>query len=276
VREHLKPSHQTQTKQEIEIMPRIDEELGREIVPVNPSHGVTITRQENVDPYESYGDEGNDIIGDLLKFNKGTWEYGRNNEIMPLGTDLVANMASLSRGYLYWRDGKIADRAMGRVDEGFKLPLRNSLGDNDPQMWERDDKGHPKDPWRRADTLVLAHVVTGDLFTYSTPSAGGREALKKPAKAFAAKKKTDSSVWPIVRLGTDSYMHPDRTIGRVMVPTLEVVGWAPKDAAGDVKSVTPQAQRPALAPPPRREEAPPWLEQSGDPGPNFEPDHTPW
>ncbi len=250
-------------------MSRIDEELGKEIVPVNTKH---ITERGNVDPYESYGDEGSDIVGDLLKFNKGTWEFGRDNEVMPSGTDFVANMASLSRGYLYWRDGKVADRAMGLIDEGFKLPLRNSLGDNDPQLWERDDKG-PKDPWRRVDTIVLAHMGTGDLFTYSTPSAGGREVLRKLSKAFAAKKRTDPTVWPIVRLGTDSYMHPDRTIGRVMVPTLEVIGWAPKDSGSDVKSVTSQPQAQLAAP---REEAPPWHEHSGDPGPGFEPDYTPW
>ncbi len=136
------------------------------------------------------------------------------------------------------------------------------------------DDARARGATREHPTIVLAHMGTGDLFTYSTPAAGGRDALKKLSKAFAVKKKTDPTVWPIVRLGFDSYMHSDRTIGRVMTPTLEVVGWAPKDTGSEVKSVTSQPQAQLAAPP--REEAPPWQEHPGDPGPGFEPDYTPW
>ena len=45
-------------------------------------------------------------------------------------------------------DNKPTDQVMGRIAAGYQPPRRNELGDIDPDDWDVDDDGKPRDPWQ--------------------------------------------------------------------------------------------------------------------------------
>ena len=56
------------------------------------------------DPYAAYGATvGTDTP--FLKFVKGQFKYGADDEVLPLGTQLVPNMGELKSGFIKWKDG---------------------------------------------------------------------------------------------------------------------------------------------------------------------------
>jgi hypothetical protein len=69
--------------------------------------------------------------GKLLKFSKGDYLVGEDNDEVEEGTQYVANMDELMVGWIRWADGKPEDQIMGRVSEGYQPPKRNTLGDDD-------------------------------------------------------------------------------------------------------------------------------------------------
>jgi hypothetical protein len=84
-------------------------------------------------PFSDYGSEAfaSTIVGQLLKFNKGEWLVGREEEALPEGTELVAGMPTLQSGWMKWTDGKPAESRMGLRSDGFRPDSRDTLGDDD-------------------------------------------------------------------------------------------------------------------------------------------------
>jgi hypothetical protein len=196
-------------------------------------------------PYVEYGNTVNQrtIVGNLLKFSKGDWTYGEQNEELPAGKKLIANMEELLVGWVRWEDNKPTDQIMGRVVDRFKAPKRGELGDDDKEKWELDTATHqPRDPWQLTNYLVLMDPDDKeDLYTFATASRGGLNAIGALCKEYGQKGRTKPDQFPIVELGVDSYNHPNKQFGRIKVPTLEIVGWAPKDVFADAVD---EAKRP--------------------------------
>lgn len=183
--------------------------------------------------FESYGDQVSQksIVGTLLKFSKGDWLAGESNEEVKPGTQLIANMDELLVGWVRWEGGKPSDQIMGQVAKGYQAPKRNTLGDDDEADWERDDNGKPRDPWQFTNYLILKEPGTeGDdgMFTFATSSRGGLNAIGELCKLFGRTVKMKPGKYPIVALKVDSYMHPNKAYGRIKVPVLDVIGWAPQ------------------------------------------------
>jgi hypothetical protein len=166
------------------------------------------------------------IIGSLLKFHQSfDWITGLDNDAVPLGTQLVAVMPALQVGFVKWVDNQPADQVMGAPAEGFRLPDRNTLGDNDETEWPADGKGEPRDPWQETAYLPMVDVKSKEVFTYSTGSWGGRAAIGGLMKDYALRARQKPNDLPIVELGAGSKKSRDPTIGRYKIPTLKIVGW---------------------------------------------------
>ena len=126
-------------------------------------------------------------------------------------------MPTLSLFFQKWLGGYPVDYR--RIEGG--RPSRSELGDNDPAAWETDTvTGKPKDPWQKTAAVVFINPEDEAVYTFSTPSGGGREALAKLAKAHGKKiEKSPGGGYPVVLILTGSYQHSDRSIGRD--------GWTP-------------------------------------------------
>jgi hypothetical protein len=196
--------------------------------------GAVALPERNV--FEAYSEaaNGNRIVGDFLKFSKGDWLFGRNADEMDRGTRLVANVLELKVGWQRWEGGKPTDSNMGRVMDAFIPPVRASLGDNDKDLWERDEQtGQPRDPWQLTNTLILKAELGDDLYTFSTSSKGGIGAIGKLAGEFGKHMRARPNELPVVALEVDSYAHPNKALGRIKTPVFKLVGWTDKSAFED-------------------------------------------
>jgi len=184
----------------------------------------------NDDPFMAYANsvKAEYILGKLLKFSKGDYVAGEDDESVPHGTRMVAAMDLLTIGYVKWIDGKPVEHRMVLVASGEKPPRRGELGDDDPAQWpDKDTKGEPRDPWALTQYLPLI-AEDAELFTFSTSSRGGIGALAGLARAYARGRGAHPNKFPVVQLGVDAYQHSNNSYGRIKVPTLKLVGWEDK------------------------------------------------
>lgn len=185
--------------------------------------------------FESYGSQVSQkaIVGRLLKFNKGDWLAGEDDEEIEEGTKLVANMDQLMIGWVKWADNKPEQQLMGLVVEGHQSPKREALGDLDQSLWEVDAQGKERDPWQFTNYLIMKEVgAEGSddekLYTFATSSRGGLNCVGELCKVYGKQMRQQPDQYPIVELGSGSYNHPNKEFGRIKFPTLAVVGWEAK------------------------------------------------
>jgi hypothetical protein len=205
-----------------------------------PSTAVT----ETSDAYDAFADEGGGQFGKIIKFNKG--KFTQNDNELPIGSEFVAHVHALLRGWVRFEDGRPVEHRLGLIRDGFQFLPRDELGSTDKNKWERDKRGEPKDPWGRQYYLPLEHLETGDIFTFVTSSVGGEQAIRDLVRAY--KPKVATAELPIISLHTDSYLHD--TYGRVAIPVFRFEGWhdsgvvPPPPAPASAVSASP-----SLAPP---------------------------
>ena len=211
-----------------------------------------IARRENssavggatANPFTAYGEQASQksIVGQLLRFTKGDFLAGQEDEEVPVGTQFVANMDEMLAGWIRWEANKPTDHVMGKVSDGYQPPRRNELGDSDKEMWEVDDRGEPRDPWQFSNYLLMKGTGDDDeLYTFTTSSKGGLNALGDLCKSYGKAMAQRPNEYPVIEIGVRAYDHANRSYGRIKVPTFEIKGWAPKAVfAEDAPTTAPE------------------------------------
>lgn len=132
-------------------------------------------------PAERYVDEvaPSSIAGQLVKFSKeGKFVVSDTDEELSPEDDFIALCDETLIGWLrFHEDGSPPDRHQGLLYQGFVMPRREELGDLDQSTWPQGLSGQPSDPWQHQICLVLQHVGTQALYTFSTTSQTGRRAV---------------------------------------------------------------------------------------------------
>jgi hypothetical protein len=163
------------------------------------------------------------LCGYLLRYNKGDFLFGPDNVLLPIGTCVVALMDTTKHGWQCWQNGQLTYSRMDLVVERFSPVKREDLGDRDESKWEVGSNGLPRDPWQFTNTIVLISPESGDVFTFTTSSRGGILTLAD-LRQVHGRSICHSGRYPIVSLDSSSYLHTNKTLGRVKVPVLKVVG----------------------------------------------------
>jgi len=171
-----------------------------------------------------YATEGGGGLGERLKFHKGQWFCG--DDEIPLGTQYLAEMDQLARGWVRWHEGKPVEYRLDFVRDGKKIANREDLGFTDESEWEQDEKGKPKDPWQKQSFLPLLHLETVENFVWVFSSLGSERAAQKLSLAYW---KRGLSHLPIVSLQAGSYRHD--TFGRIDTPILKIERWQDRDGS---------------------------------------------
>lgn len=201
--------------------------------------------QDGYDPFAAYGQEAASGSGNFLKFSKGEWLLGQNDDEIELGRKLAANMGELSIGWIRWADGKPAERRMGLLAQGHKPEARDALGYTDQTLWEVGDDGKAKDPWNFTNELPLADPDTGEQMTFSASSKGGIGAIGNLCKAYGKEYRQQAGKVPVLELGRDSYKHP--TYGKTYVPMLKIDSWVDNSALAAAPAEDKEDDKPAPA-----------------------------
>ena len=193
---------------------------------------------------EEYGSEAfqSNIVGRLLKFNKGEWLAGQEEEEISLGSKFVAATHLLQSGWIRWEDSAPAEIIMGLRADGFRPPPRETLGHTDKSKWG-ELNGQQIDPWRRTDVLLMADPETREIYTFSPMSEGGLGAVKALIKEYGTNMRQHPNDIPIVELGSSWYKHAQ--FGKVHKPVLTVIEW--RDA-NDISFEPPTKRRKSRKP----------------------------
>ncbi len=201
-----------------------------------------------VDPFEAYADAvaPRFAIGPLIRFSKGDYLAGEQNENVPAGSEFIAALDELMIGYLRWEANKPAEHVLVRVADGDPAPKRSALGYDDASSWELDADGQPRDPWQAVNYLPLL-APDGGLFTFTTSSRGGMQTIANLARRYANHRKGHPDVFPRIILSVGSYQHSNPQFGRIKFPDFLPAGYAPKrdfydalEAAGIVAPAGPK------------------------------------
>ena len=93
--------------------------------------------------------------GEQLSFKKGIWYrgFGDKARVLKNGTNLIVNAPNMMAGWVKWADNESGKRFPQYTPMRFPAagddPIeRNTLGDDDESVWEKDDNGKRQDPWK--------------------------------------------------------------------------------------------------------------------------------
>jgi len=137
-------------------------------------------------------------------------------------------------------EGDPPDVIAGLLYEGFTLPARESLGDNDPAEWPIGLSGQPTDPWQHMINILVQDTSTKELFVFSTASQTGRRAVGSLLQHYDRMQRTNPGDVPVVKLKAGGFQHKDARVGWVATPVFAIVGRAPRDS-GAVPDTSPAA-----------------------------------
>jgi hypothetical protein len=172
------------------------------------------------------------VVGRLIKFKEGSYVTTDDGKEVPEGSEFTLLADQTLVGWIKFNGaGEAPDRHMGLLYDGFRMPLREVLGDLDPSTWELGlDNSTPQDPWLHMQCIVL-QAADASLFTFSTTTPTGRRAVGNALRHFDRLLRTHPDTYPVVRLGRGGFEHKDKRVGWVDVPLFIVCGRAPRDSA---------------------------------------------
>jgi hypothetical protein len=84
---------------------------------VTKTNNRPIAKNENSNPWLRVAEEAGNSFGCLLKFVKGKWEIG--DDEIPAGTEYVAHIDQLARGWVKFEDSQVTDAMMVKIANGI-------------------------------------------------------------------------------------------------------------------------------------------------------------
>ena len=220
-------------------------------LPAPTNGGTALATRDSRASVQSYVDEiaPASIVGRMIKFTKnGEYATSDDDTVISDDVDFIALVDQTLIGWIKFNgEGAPPDRVMGLLYDGFVMPARDTLPDQDQSEWELGLDGKPADPWQHHVYLVLQKADTDELFTFVTSSVTGRRAIGTLLRHYERMQRTHSDQYPVVRLKVGGFQHKDDRVGWVKVPVLAVVGRHAKDStakpdtslAGDMSDQIP-------------------------------------
>jgi hypothetical protein len=164
-------------------------------------------------------------IGLLLLFKKGDFVLGTGDQekVLAPGTIAIAVVPSSQVGWKKFIGGVPNDHIFVPATR-LQLPTRRALGDNDFSLWEVREDGRAKDPWQ--STRTMAMVIDDEVCTFSTTSAGGKGFIADLVEQYGlAIERGVTGKLPKIELTVGSYLHKNRSYGRIKIPTFKLLDW---------------------------------------------------
>jgi hypothetical protein len=147
---------------------------------------------------------------------------------LPEGTQLAVIWDQARGGFQkFGAKGERPEFKLGLIFGAAKPPERESLGDNNPDLWPISDfTGECEDPWREVTMVPLQSIEDGTVYVFSTMSITGLRAAANLLSQSARMASKDGDHYPVIKLRCGGYDH--KKFGWVKVPAFERVGSAPK------------------------------------------------
>jgi hypothetical protein len=179
----------------------------------------TLPAMPEANPWLDAAAEAASDLGKIIKFTRGKYYCGE--ELVPIGSEYVAHVNEIARGWTRFFDKRATDRRIGKLADRYVVPKREDLGDQDESQWERTTAGEPRDPWSLQWYLPLVPLGTDELATFISGSNGGDGAIRTLCGAYG--RRLAAGALPVVALKSLSYRHAE--FGMIDKPVFEIVGW---------------------------------------------------
>jgi hypothetical protein len=202
-------------------------------LPARSSSTTTVAAPVDMDAVERHLDKVSPqgIAGHLLKLTQnGEFRTKDTDEKIERAVEFVCLANETFVGWQKFNGpGEPPDRIMGLLYGGFNLPAKDTLPDRDEALWLPGLSGTPEDPWKYTMCAVLRKVENNELYTFSTDSRSGCQAVTALLRHFNQMEKRGESAFPVVRLEAilkDRVKVP----GTYHVPMFVIVGRSPKES----------------------------------------------
>jgi hypothetical protein len=121
-------------------------------------------------------------------------------------------------------------RVQGLLNDGFRLPPRETLGNNDRSEWAIGLSSEVEDPWKHQIIILLQKCDdTGELYSFVATSETSRNAVTDLIQHCQRRKRSGKDDYPIVRLGVSSFERTKPPKVKVWKPHFTLVGHQKKD-----------------------------------------------
>ena len=75
------------------------------------------------------------------------------------------------------------------------------------------------------------------LFTFSTNSKGGLGAVGRLSSDYGKHIKLKPNDMPVIRLESDSYIHPNKKYGEIRFPVFQIIKWISSDTLPRIEGI---------------------------------------
>jgi len=156
-----------------------------------------------------------------MKFNKGEWLFGVDNDEVDDDEIMAVNPASFTIGWQGWQDGSPVNGPVVPISRRGELPAEADL---DP-IPAGDMNG-----WGKQLGVSFRSLEDQTPLQFNTTSYGGKQAITKLMKEVGEGLKAHiEAPVALVKLSSDNYPH--KKYGKVWTPVITIVGWA--DSTGN-------------------------------------------
>lgn len=166
--------------------------------------------------------------GAYLKFNGNTGEftYGADDNELPYGSQIVADMFSVAFGWICWKDGDPVEEVLVKVLDG-KPPLEHTLTDHGPY----DEDG---DGWRESTSVPMVLLEFGDKgeetdiglrMLFKGSSASTVRGVRKLSGAFGKLFREKQGMLPVIEIDAEQFQAREKKHGKKYAPIFKIVGW---------------------------------------------------
>jgi hypothetical protein len=188
-----------------------------------------LTTQNNNNVLDFLNDIGG-VSGEVFRLSKdGHFRTVGGDEEVKEGREFTCPYPEIQAGWVRLQKGEPAQHAMGPVFKDFRVPSRESLGENDPTGWKEGLSGKPESPWKRQILLPLVCNETGQPFVFQTTSNSGLRSVGRLMDYCRRMQQRDSEHYPVIKLKTGGFEH--EKFGFIRTPDFPVVGKTKRNSA---------------------------------------------
>jgi hypothetical protein len=170
-------------------------------------------------------------LGNLMKFVQG--EFLSGDEVVPLGTRFACHWTGIERGWIkFGAKGEPPVQHVGLIANGFVMPDRETLGDNDKTKWSIGLAGQLRDPWLTVVYVPMIQVSEGpgegEVMTFTTTTDTGRRSVVNLYNRCETLRYKYCGQLPVVEIGCKILKNDFNT----KVPMFTIVAWQPVGGEG--------------------------------------------
>jgi hypothetical protein len=169
--------------------------------------------------------------GDGLTFDgkRGKWRWGYGKKGVPFDHNTVSFVFNLPNAVEGWQkfvdDRPVYGPMVYICDPTNSLPARETLGDMNKELWKKDERGNPMDPWKK---YVAAPIrLDGDekVNHIFISTFWGVIAFKDLMKDFARGGRRNLGKLPIVNISSEVKERKDAKGETFDKPVFDIVAW---------------------------------------------------